>query len=120
VQLTASVFCFHYHVHSFNTEEAGHFTFSAVYLLLIILGVFAGIFGTDALVNNSSIGFLFGMMMIMFVVVVFFIKSETVHQEHLDKMFKHIQDQRFLKLVLDTHNEGLLVLNSDCQITFSN
>mmetsp|Transcript_12284 Transcript_12284/g.19050 ORF Transcript_12284/g.19050 Transcript_12284/m.19050 type:complete len:137 (+) Transcript_12284:346-756(+) len=48
------------------------------------------------------------------------VSGETAHQEHLDKMFKHIADKKFLTLILDIQSDALLVLNDKKQITYGN
>ena len=40
--------------------------------------------------------------------------SENKETNQIHKIFKHIHDQYFLKLVLNTNAEALLILNENC------
>ena len=45
IQLTGSNFCIFYHFHYFNNKERGHLAFSIVYLILLLIGIMASVYG---------------------------------------------------------------------------
>jgi len=120
IELTGSCFLALYHFQYFDNEEKGHFTFGIIYLALITFGTMASAYGPVAFFQNNDAVYLLIILLVVFGVVLVLARSETYHQEHIQKIFKHISNQQFLKLVLNTHSSGLLILNEECQISFSN
>ena len=108
-----------FHLHNFNNQQRGHQTFSIGYFLLIIGTSYINIFGLEK--HENGLGVLITTVLGVFVPFVFVMNmTELSNTEHIQKMYKQIHDQKFLKLVLDTHSEGILVLNEKCQISFAN
>jgi len=102
------------HFNNFDNTERGHLPFSLFLINGITFGLFAGVFGTIDFFHNQDALSLLILMTSLMGLTVFVIRSETAHQEHMDKIYKHISDQNFLKLVLDTHNHALIVMNDQC------
>ena len=92
--------------------------FGITLLLLYLCGFIASVFGTDSL-NGDGI-YMIVLLMFSYGIAAFLAKNEAAHHELIQRMYVQISNQEFLKLVLDTHSSGLLILNGECSITFSN
>jgi len=82
--------------------------------MLIVFGIMASVFDLRAFLNSENALANLLTIVIIFLILAALAKSETYHQEHISKIFRHISDQQFLKLVLNTHESGLVVLNENC------
>jgi len=110
IALTGCCFCTCIHIHSFNSMEKGHFSFSILMLILIVSGIFLSAYSPTEFVEARKTKILSISFIIIFIFIML-VRSEAAHKDLIEKLLKHLSDQQFLRLVLDTHSSGIVVLN---------
>mmetsp|Transcript_17648 Transcript_17648/g.27303 ORF Transcript_17648/g.27303 Transcript_17648/m.27303 type:complete len:166 (-) Transcript_17648:685-1182(-) len=90
VQLMCSNYALSYHFHYFNNDEPGHLAFSIFYFNLIVFGISASVHGTPSLIENENFMSLSIVCFIMMIAATLLARSESIHSEHIEKIFKHI------------------------------